>query len=357
VWETEITFVKIIFHKGDSLMLNILIPSAGRRYLHIKYFRECKGVNKVITTDIDFLAPGIHAADACYKCPPTGSQEYLDTILKICQKENINAIIPLMDLDIVQYSNHRQKFEKQGIKLLLHPPETIEIAMDKLKTAEFLRNNGLPSPKTCIAFQDGFETIPYPFLCKPRFPELKAKSNYIFSVIHDQHELEELKIQLEDNEENFIFQDYLDGTELTVDFFCQKNGDYVLAIPANRISALTTAFSKNGGTMDKGWTFHDDEIEEMVIKATKIMDFYGPANFGGYRSEDGITKITEINARLTGGATLSVLGSGINLFQWSIDLLEGKEITPPDGGFVETVMTSYVEPVFFPRGKNLFDEV
>lgn len=84
-----------------------------------------------------------------------------------------------------------------------------------------------------------------------------------------------------------MFQQYLSGIELSIDFFCQIYGDYVITIPANRISALTQAFSKNVGTMDKGYTFHDKEIQEFVIKATEVIRFKGPADFGGYRSEDG----------------------------------------------------------------------
>lgn len=333
------------------------MPSAGRRFKHIKYFKDCSEVNRVITTDIDYLSSGIHAADVCYKVPRTNEPSYLPTLLKICSQEQIDVVIPLLDLDILLISRNRTLFEEKGIQVLLSSEETIEIALDKLRTAEFLENNGLPSPKTVLPLDWENKKIPYPFLIKPRFPALRVEKGYDISVIKDDNDLEKVLETIDGLEENYVFQQYLTGMELSIDFFCQINGDYVLAIPANRISALTTAFSKNGGTMDKGYTFHDKEIEDLVIKATEVMRFKGPANFGGYRTEDGTTYFTEINARLTGGATLSVLGSGINLFQWSVDILLGKKIEPPVEGFVETVMTSYVEPVFFPRGTDLFKAI
>ena len=83
--------------------MNILMPSSGRRFLHIKYFKECQGVEKVITTDIDPLSPGIHAADKCYKVPAVSSVEYLPVILEICLKEEISVIIPLLDTDILNF--------------------------------------------------------------------------------------------------------------------------------------------------------------------------------------------------------------------------------------------------------------
>jgi len=337
--------------------MNILMPSAGRRFKHIRLFKQCAEVEKVISTDIDYLSSGIHAADKCYKVPKTTDPDYIPSLKKICKVEKIDVIIPLLDLDILLLSRKREEFEEKGIKFLLSSKETIEIALDKLKTANFLGQHGLPTPKTILASEWENHKIDYPIIIKPRFPALRVEEGYDISVIRNNNEINKIFKKINDVEENYVFQEYLTGMELTIDFFCQNNGEFVLAVPANRISALTTAFSKNGGTMDKGYTFFDEEIENLVKKATKVMDFCGPANFGGFRTRNEKTFFTEINARLTGGATLSVLGSGINLFQWSVDLLSGKRIIPPQNGFNETVMTSYVEPVFFPRDENLFEEI
>ena len=333
------------------------MPSAGRRYKHIKFLKECKQVKKVITTDIDYLSPGIHAADKCYKVPRTNDENYLPTIEKICRSEYIDVIVPLLDLDILIFSRNREIFEQKDIKFLLSPKDTVEIALDKLETARFFSSNSLPAPKTILPIEWTKEILAYPFLIKPRFPSLRVKEGYDISVIRNDEDLRKVSDKIRGREEDYVFQEYLTGMELSIDFFCQANGDYVMAIPANRISALTTAFSKNGGTMDKGWTFHDDEIDRLVRTATKKTPFYGPANFGGFRLEDGKVLFTEINARFTGGASLVVMGSGINLFQWSVDLLLGKEIIPPEEGFKEVVMTSFVEPIFFDRDANLFFDI
>ena len=163
--------------------MNILMPSAGRRYKHIKFLKECQEVEKVITTDIDFLSPGIHAADKCYKVPRTTDEDYLPTIEKICKIENIDIIVPLLDLDILTFSRNREKFEDQNIKFLLSPKETIEIALDKLETAKFFSSNGLPAPQTLLPTQWSKEILTYPFLIKPRFPSLRVKEGYDISVI------------------------------------------------------------------------------------------------------------------------------------------------------------------------------
>ena len=231
--------------------MNILLPSSGRRYLHIKYFKECLGVDKVITTDIDPLSPGIHAADKCYKVPVVSSDEYLPAILEICLKEEITVIIPLLDTDILIFSRNRAMFETNGIHFLLSAEETIEIALDKFATAEFLNSNSLPSPKTVIPNEAILPALEYPVLIKPRFPALRIGKGYDISVITCKNDLDQVMSEITGNEENYVFQEYLTGEELSIDFFCDRNGKYIIDVPALRMSALTTAFSKNGGTMDK----------------------------------------------------------------------------------------------------------
>ncbi len=329
--------------------MNLLIPSSGRRYLHIKNFKECKGVNKVITTDIDIYSPGIHAADKCYSVPRIDDENYVPILLEICDKEKIDAVIPLLDADILILSRRRELFEEKGIKLLISSKEMVEISMDKLATSKFLVTNGLPSPITILSSELEKKILNFPMLMKPRFPYLRVKSGYDISIITNNSELKKALKAVEGNEENYVLQEYLTGKELSIDFFCDDDGNYLIDVPAYRKSALTTAFSKNGGTMDKGRTFHSEKITEHIMQATKFMKIYGPANFGGYELSSGEIKYTEINARMTGGATLIVKGSGIDLFQWSVDLLSGKAIKVPKKGFEEVYMTSYVMPIIFKK--------
>lgn len=326
--------------------MNILMPSSGRRYMHIKYFKECKGVEKVITTDIDIYSPGIHAADKCYEVPKVSDKDYLPTLLEICEIENITAVIPLLDTDILLISQNREMFENKEIQLLISSKQVIDIAMDKLATANFLTSIGLPSPKTILP-NGNIQGMEFPFLMKPRFPSLRVKSGYEISKISNSQEYDKALQEIRGYEDNYVIQEYLTGKELSIDFFCDRDGKYIIDVPAYRKSALTTAFSKNGGTMDKGYTFHSSEISSYVRKISEAIRFFGPANFGGYEAENGEINFTEINARLTGGATLIVKGSGIDLFQWSIDILLGKEVVAPKNGFEEVYMTSYVMPIIF----------
>ena len=209
--------------------MNILMPSAGRRYLHLKYIKESEGVERLVTTEISENAPGIFSADICYRVPRAASPGFLDAILKICEIENIGAIILMLDLDIEIFSDNRRLFEEKGIKLLLSPKETIDIALDKLRTAQVLEEAGIDAPKTFRAdeWEAKRETMGFPVLIKPRFPSKRAAGAYIISVLETEQAVKNILAQLGDHAKDYVFQEYLSGTELTVDFFCDQNGDLI----------------------------------------------------------------------------------------------------------------------------------
>ena len=76
--------------------MNILFCSAGRRCELLKNFRRSMGnTGRIIATDLSKTAPAIYFADAYYLVPPISSPDYLPTVLDICKKEQIDAVLPL----------------------------------------------------------------------------------------------------------------------------------------------------------------------------------------------------------------------------------------------------------------------
>jgi carbamoyl-phosphate synthase large subunit len=329
-------------------MINVLMPSAGKRYLHIRYIKEARGVGKLVTTEMSPLAPAIHAADACYRAPRILSPDYLDTVLRICIKEKINLVIPLMDLDIVVFSRNRKRFEERGIQLLLHPAATIELSMDKLATYETLHRGGIPAARTVMAadWKQAVDEWGFPIMLKPRHADMKASGEYTIQRVNNLKEMNEIWGSISEKENKYVLQEFLPGTELTVDFFCGQDGKVVSVVPAERLSALSKAFSKDGGAIDQGRTFHDDSIAETIRKMAAHIAFWGAANIQGYRDQEGQVKVIEINPRFT-GATVLTKGAGHDYFQWSVNLAAGKEIPIPSEDFRDVCMSSWLSPIFF----------
>ena len=69
--------------------MNLLILSAGTRNKVVRYFKDgLRNLGNVIATDMSRLAPAIYEADRFYIVPPMTDQDYLESILRICEHNN-----------------------------------------------------------------------------------------------------------------------------------------------------------------------------------------------------------------------------------------------------------------------------
>src|SRR5690606_5184387 len=128
--------------------MNILFTCAGRRNYLINYFKEdLKGEGKEFATDMQLTAPALVDADVALQVPAIYSEDYIPSLLKIVQDNNINCVISLNDLELPILSEAKAQIETLGAKVIVSNEEAIKIAFDKWETVKFLEANGLKSPK------------------------------------------------------------------------------------------------------------------------------------------------------------------------------------------------------------------
>lgn len=112
--------------------MNILILSAGTRNKIVKYFKKStKG--KVIATDMQAIAPAIYEADKYYIVPRMSEPGYLDLILDICKKEQINAVLSLIDPELSLLAQNEEKFKQIGVTVIGSSYELCEMSLDKMQ--------------------------------------------------------------------------------------------------------------------------------------------------------------------------------------------------------------------------------
>ena len=131
---------------------NILILSAGRRVELIERFKRAKERQKIdgkiVAVDLSNTAPAIYFADAHYLVPRIDSDEYIDSIIDVCKKENIDLIVPTIDTELLKLSQNREIIEKEAsVKLLLSREEVIQICRNKKNTQKFFEENKFGVPK------------------------------------------------------------------------------------------------------------------------------------------------------------------------------------------------------------------
>ena len=98
--------------------MNILILSCGTRNKIVKYFRrEFDGRGTVVATDCSPLAPALYEADRYYIVPRVDSDNYLNVILDICQENEIEAVLSLIDPELSFLAKHKEAFSQIGVVL------------------------------------------------------------------------------------------------------------------------------------------------------------------------------------------------------------------------------------------------
>ena len=123
--------------------MNILLLSVGMRNKVVQYFKKAFGQDgNVIATDMSELAPALYEADRHYIVPRITESGYLDVIIDICQREQINGVLSLIDPELSLLAEHTANFAKVGTQVIGSSYELCEMSLDKWKMYQWLRAHG-----------------------------------------------------------------------------------------------------------------------------------------------------------------------------------------------------------------------
>lgn len=80
---------------------------------------------------------------------------YVQAVLKICEKENIDTIFPSFDPQVYVFSKNKERFEKLGILITVPDYDVVVIPLDKYRTIQAAQETGFPCPKTYLIAERG----------------------------------------------------------------------------------------------------------------------------------------------------------------------------------------------------------
>jgi biotin carboxylase len=100
-------------------------------------------------------------------------EAYIQTVLKICEQEQIDTIFPSFDPHVYVFSKNKERFERLGIVIPVPDYETVITPLDKYRTILAAREVGFPCPKTYLPESEEClariaEEIGFPLVIKPR---------------------------------------------------------------------------------------------------------------------------------------------------------------------------------------------
>lgn len=284
------------------MIKNILITSAGRRVSLVRNFQNTlKKYNpngKVYTTDINpFLSSACQISDGFIKVPRVTDKNYLNILKKYCIANNISIVVPTIDTELYILSSSKTEFLRDGIFLAVSSPKICETFYLKNLTEKFFVENGFDTP---MSIKD-INTCSYPIFAKLNNSSCSIGAQIVYTP--------EMARELSRNN-NYIFQEFIQGEEFTVDVFINKKGDVISIVPRQRIEV-------RAGEVSKARTVKNPKIIKVVKKLSEKLDgAYGCITIQLFKTDDRIIFI-EINPRFGGGYPLSFL-SGANFAEYLI---------------------------------------
>lgn len=272
--------------------MNILILSAGTRNKIVQYFRKALvDQGTVIATDCSDIAPAIYDADKYYIVPRMSDPGYLDVILDICKKENVDGVLSLIDPELSLLAEHADDFKAVGTTVIGSSYGLCEMALDKFQMYSWLMEHGYKCAKSYMDKKAFYADvaggkITYPVFVKP----VRGSASLAISKVYDNETVELLFA----HEDALMIQEFLDGQEIGADV-------YIDMLTGEVVSIFTKKKLKmRAGETDKAVSFKDEKLFALIER------FVGEAGYRGQIDIDifevnGEYVISEVNPRFGGG--------------------------------------------------------
>lgn len=319
--------------------IKLLFTGIGRRVELIQAFRKAANTEdidlKIYGADCSSTAPALCFCDYARITSHMKSEGYIDELIEICHKDQIDLVIPTIDTDLLALSQNKNRFG--NTKVLISSEEVIKICRDKYQTSIFFKECLLNTPKTYRSMDDydgGF-----PCFIKP----INGSSSLNANKVINKRELQVCY----DRGYDFIIQSVIEGTEYTVDVFCDFDSNPVFITPRIRTQVRSGEVIKTEIDLD------EKIIEECKIILRKLRPV-GPLAIQLIRTAAGEDVFIEINGRFGGGAPLS-MRAGADSAREIIRLLAGKQADVSSTIENHVVFSRYEQSMRVSQSNNLRD--
>ena len=311
-----------------------MLTCAGRRSYLVEIFKEAVGDrSRIFACDSSADAPALQKADKAFIVPRVDREDYVDTLLAICEDHQIGLLVPALEPELSLLAMNRARFLAIGTVPLVSTHEITATCCDKLATSNFLSNCGLLVPHTFHSLAAARTAlsrgdIAFPLVVKPRW----GVSSIGMHCPNDDEELELFyrvtKKQIEhgflaelcsaDSHRNVLIQQRLLGEEYGMDVVNDLNGNYVCTFIKRKIRM-------RAGQTDQAVTVRDDRLEMIGQIIGEKLGHIGLLDCDAFITKHGCYVI-DMNPRIGGGYPFAHI-AGANLLAALIAWASGQ---PPD---------------------------
>lgn len=321
---------------------NVLITAAGNVFMPgtmacIK--RNGEREIRLVGADMSRDETILRMCDAAYQVPRGNDPHYVDALLDICRKERIDVLLPIMSVELEALAENRARFAAVGTRLSVSDPGPLQIANDKRKLLDFIRESGLPCADyfavcSLSELEEAAKALGYPQkrVCVKAtggsgsrgFRILDAEASRYEMFLHDKPSsgvvrLEELLPILREAEEfpELMVMEYLPGAEYSVDLLADHGK--LLVGCCRKSLRMENSIMLDAEIVDA------PEVLELCAAVTAQLGLDGNIGFDLRERADGTPLIMECNPRITAGIPFFAL-AGVNLPYLCIKKVLGEDL-------------------------------
>jgi carbamoyl-phosphate synthase large subunit len=248
---------------------------------------------RVLAADMDYHAVGLYLADKGFVIPKGGSESFLSCIESICRDENVSAIVPLVDEELLSCLC----LEKRGVRVILPCKKFVEMCLDKRVLMTCLCEKNILVPRTFVWEKNMSCCVEnyFPLLVKPRV----GRGSRGVQIFENRDQLRKFMGRNEHVLSDYIIQKYIEGEEYTVSVVVWRDGKIRAVVPKKIISKQ--------GVTKIAVTQKNKEIEEVCYKIQEKFQANGPFNV--QLKLDVVTGkpfVFEINPRFSTSVSLTI---------------------------------------------------
>lgn len=271
--------------------MNFLILSCGTRNKVVQYFKRTFKDGKIVATDCSEIAPALFEADKYYIVPRITADGYLDVILDICKKEQIDGVLSLIDPELNLLAKNHKLFDDAGVKIIGSNFELCERSLDKFKMYNWLKEHGYNCAKSYMDLETFYADlkkgeISYPVFVKPSC----GSASIAISKAQDKETVDLLCT----HSEGMMIQEFLKGQEIGADVYIDMISKKVVSIFTKKKIVM------RAGETDKAVSFKEPKLFALIQKFVEESGFTGQIDIDIF-DIDGKYYISEVNPRFGGG--------------------------------------------------------
>lgn len=323
--------------------MNILLTSAGRRTYMIQYFKEALDGHGKVHASNSVYTYTLGCADKYVLTPQIYDSDYIDFLIQYCKSNKISVVISLFDIDLPILAQNKERFEREGISVVVSETQVTKICNDKWLTYEFLTGIGLNQTPSFLNLEETDSAIiegkvSYPLIIKPRWgmgsigiykannpEELKVLYKKLYTEIFNTY------LKFESNEDvnnSIIIQEMIKGQEYGLEILNDLKGNFVTCIAKKKIAM-------RAGETDVAEIVDNAPFLDIAKRISSSLKHIANLDVDCFVTEDGQIYVLEMNCRFGGQYPFSH-NAGVDFPRQIIAWLKGERtnsdyITPKIG--------------------------